>query len=326
MKRKSNILITGVAGFIGFNLSISLLKDNKNIIGIDNINDYYSVKLKKDRLKELNKFKNFKFFKIDLVNYKNLNKIFRKYKIDKIIHLAAQAGVRYSIENPKKYLNSNFVGFFNILELSRVNKITKIIYASSSSVYGNTKKFPLNEYSNLNPNNFYGLSKKTNEEIASIYSRYYKLKLIGIRFFTVYGEWGRPDMSIFKVIDASFKNKIFYLNNYGKHHRDFTYIGDVVMMLKKIKFQQKTKNEIYNICSNKPIKLAVIFKILSKYMKLPKIKKRKLQKADVVKTHGNNLKIIKNTKFKKFTSFKIGLLNTLDWYKKYNKIGLNKLN
>ncbi len=320
MKRKSNILITGVAGFIGFNLSLSLLKENKQIIGIDNINDYYSVKLKKDRLTELKKFKNFKFFKTDLVNSNSLNKIFKKYKIDKIIHLAAQAGVRYSIENPKKYLNSNFVGFFNILELSRINKIKKIIYASSSSVYGNTKKFPLNEYSSLNPNNFYGLSKKTNEEIASIYAKYYKLKLIGIRFFTVYGEWGRPDMSIFKIIDASFKNKIFYLNNYGKHHRDFTYIGDVVKMLKKLKFRKKTTNEIYNISSNKPIKLGVIFNILSKYMKLPKIKKRQLQKADVVKTHGNNLKIIKNTGFKNFTNFEMGLLNTLKWYKAYNRI------
>ena len=320
MKRKSNILITGVAGFIGFNLSLSLLKENKQIIGIDNINDYYSVKLKKDRLTELKKFKNFKFFKTDLVNSNSLNKIFKKYKIDKIIHLAAQAGVRYSIGNPKKYLNSNFVGFFNILELSRINKIKKIIYASSSSVYGNTKKFPLNEYSSLNPNNFYGLSKKTNEEIASIYAKYYKLKLIGIRFFTVYGEWGRPDMSIFKIIDASFKNKIFYLNNYGKHHRDFTYIGDVVKMLKKLKFRKKTTNEIYNISSNKPIKLGVIFNILSKYMKLPKIKKRQLQKADVVKTHGNNLKIIKNTGFKNFTNFEMGLLNTLKWYKAYNKI------
>ncbi len=320
MKRKSFILVTGVAGFIGFNLSMSLLRDNKRLIGIDNINDYYSIQLKKDRVNQLKKFKNFKFHKIDLESYNALNKIFNKYKIEKIIHLAAQAGVRYSIVNPKNYLNSNYNGFFNIIELSRLKKIKKIIYASSSSVYGNSKKFPLKENHQINPNNFYGLSKKNNEEMADIYSKYYKIKFIGLRFFTVYGEWGRPDMSIYKFIDASFASKIFFLNNYGNHQRDFTYIRDVVSIVKKIKFHNKFENTIYNICSNNPIKLTAIFGILSKYIKIPKIKKRKLQQADVIKTHGDNTKIIKETKFKNFTSFEKGLLNTLNWYKQYNKI------
>ena len=322
MKRKPFILVTGAAGFIGFNLSMSLLKDKKQIIGIDNVNDYYSVQLKKNRINQLKKFKNFKFHKVDLANYKALNNIFTKYKIEKIIHLAAQAGVRYSIIQPKKYLKSNFVGFFNIIELSRLKNIKKIIYASSSSVYGNSKKFPLKENHTINPNNFYGLSKKNNEETASIFSKYYDIKFIGIRFFTVYGEWGRPDMSIYKFIDASFKNKIFFLNNYGNHQRDFTYIKDVVAILKKIKFKKNIKNEIYNICSNKPIQLTKIFSILSKHMKMPLIKKRKLQQADVIKTHGDNKKVINETNFNRFTSFEKGLLNTLNWYKQYNKIKL----
>ena len=317
MKNKSLILITGAAGFIGFNLVESFLKDGKKILGLDNINNYYSQKLKKDRIKKLKENNNFFFYKIDLSNKKNLEKIFKKHKIGKIIHLAAQAGVRYSINNPEKYLYSNTIGFFNIIELSRKYKINKIIYASSSSVYGNSKNFPLSEKDKINPNNFYGLSKKNNEEMASIYSKYYKIQFVGLRLFTVYGEWGRPDMSIFKLIDCSFRKKIFHLNNHGNHHRDFTYIGDVVKMIKKIKFNKNFRNEIFNISSNNPIKLTKLISIISKYIIIPKIKKRELQKADVLKTHGDNKKIRNITNFKKFTSFNIGLFNTVNWYKKY---------
>ena len=245
------ILLTGCAGFLGFNLSLKMLeKKNFRIIGVDNLNDYYSVPYKKKRLNILKKNKNFQFYKVDISNFKGLKKIFIKHKFDLIINLAAQAGVRYSISNPKEYMESNIVGFFNIAELSRVHKIEKVFYASSSSVYGEQKKFPLKENTVINPKNIYSLSKKNNEEIAEIYSNYYNMNFIGLRFFTIYGEWGRPDMLILKYILSYLNKKTFYLNNYGDHYRDFTYVKDVVenlMILTKKKF--KTKNEIFNIHS-----------------------------------------------------------------------------
>ena len=313
-----NILVTGCAGFIGFNLCNSLLKNKNNkIIGIDNINSYYSTKLKIDRLKNLQKNKNFKFYKKDLKNYNDIFKIFKSNKINIIYHLAAQAGVRYSIENPKKYSDSNVIGFFNLLEISRIKNVKKIIYASSSSVYGESKTFPLNEKQKILPKNFYGLTKKINEQMADVYSNYYKIKLIVLRFFTVYGEWGRPDMSIFKIIDASFRKKIFYLNNFGNHERDFTYIGDVVNIIKKIKFSSKNNHTIYNIASNKPIGLKKLLKLISTLIPLPKIKTREMQKADVKKTHGDNKIIVNLTKYKKFCDIKSGLNRTINWYKSY---------
>ena len=200
------ILITGVAGFIGFNLAKFFLETNKKIkiIGIDNLDDYYSVKLKKDRIKNINKFKNFKFIKLDVYNKKALDKLFKKNKFDYVYHLAAQAGVRYSIENPQKYYNSNIIGFTNLLEVLRKNKVKKIIYASSSSVYGDSKKFPLKENLILKPKNIYALSKKFNEDLANVYKDLYKLNILGIRFFTVFGEWGRPDMFMLKYLKNIF--------------------------------------------------------------------------------------------------------------------------
>ena len=210
------ILVTGCCGFIGFNFTKFLAKSNKKlkIVGIDNLDNYYSVKLKKDRLKNLLKHKNFIFFKCDLENYKLIEKIFKKNKFKYIFHLAAQAGVRYSIINPKKYIKSNINGFFNILDLSRNIKVKKIFYASSSSVYGDSRTFPLEEKNTIHPKNLYGLTKKFNEELAEVFSKFYKMKLVGLRFFTVYGEWGRPDMMIIKYIDSSFKKKNFYLKGY----------------------------------------------------------------------------------------------------------------
>ena len=197
---KTNIIITGVCGFVGFNLARQLLKNKKVfILGIDNINNYYSVKLKMDRLKYLLKFKNFKFSKISIVNKKKLNSIFIKFKPKYIYHFAAQAGVQHSIKHPQKYIDNNVIGFFNILEISREIKPHKIFFASSSSVYGDQKVSKLNEKLILNPKNMYGLSKKNNEEMAFIYSHLYKLNLIGLRFFSIFGEWGRPDMFFLKL-------------------------------------------------------------------------------------------------------------------------------
>ena len=205
------ILITGCAGFLGYHLCQKILKADKNskIIGIDNLNNYYSVSYKKKRLSFFKNDKNFKFYKIDISNFKKLEDIFKKNKFDIVINLAAQAGVRYSISNPKEYVNSNILGFFNIAELSRIFNITKVYYASSSSVYGEKKKFPLKESENINPKNIYSLSKKNNEEIAEIYSNYYNIQFIGFRFFTIYGEWGRLDMQILKYIIAIIKKKYF---------------------------------------------------------------------------------------------------------------------
>ena len=184
------ILITGAAGFIGFNLSKFLLTNtNYKIIGIDNFNDYYDVNLKKKRNEILLKFKNYKFNKIDICNNKNLNKIFKQEKFHFVFHFAAQAGVRYSIKNPRKYIDSNYLGFFNILENSNLYNIKRLFYASSSSIYGENSKFPLKEKYFTKPKNIYGLSKKNNEELSEFYNKYYGLKSVGLRFFTVYGEW-----------------------------------------------------------------------------------------------------------------------------------------
>ena len=308
------ILITGCCGFIGFNLANQLLKKGFKIIGIDNINDYYDVRLKYQRLKILKQRKNFKFYKIDISDYKKIEQIFNRNKIETIINLAAQAGVRYSIENPKKYLLSNTVGFYNILENARLKSIKNIIFASSSSVYGDKKKFPLKETDEINPKNFYGLTKKHNEEMAETYSKLYKMNICGLRFFTVYGEWGRPDMFMLKYINSE---KNFELYNRGEHYRDFTYIKDVnLIILKLIKKKLKGFN-IFNICSNKPIKITKIISLINKKLNKNKLKiiKLGLQKADVIKTHGSNYKIKKILKLKNFTSINKGVNNLIDWHK-----------
>ena len=311
------VLITGCAGFIGFHLSEKLLK-NKNfkIVGIDNLNSYYSVKLKKSRLNILKKNKKFKFFKIDISNYNKLKKIFNENKFDIVINLAAQAGVRYSIINPKDYVQTNILGFFNILELCRIKKIKNFFYASSSSVYGDKKIYPVSEKSEIIPKNIYSFSKKSNEDIADIYWKQYSMKSIGLRFFTVYGEWGRPDMLMMKYMIAKKNNQKFFLNNNGKHFRDFTYIFDVVEILNRLLSVKVKKNEVYNICSNKPINVNRILNKLNKLYGRPLIVNKKRLSIEVLKTHGLNTKIKKTVNFKKFTSIDNGIKNLVIWAKK----------
>ena len=308
------VIITGVAGFIGFNLSNYLLKKKIKVIGIDNIDDYYDTKIKYQRLKILNKFEKFKFHKTNIQDHKKLDIIFKKNKINCVIHLAAQAGVRYSIKNPKKYLDSNINGFFNILELSKKYKIKKLIFASSSSVYGENTKFPLKENNQINPKNFYGLTKKNNEEMAKIYSNLYNMNICGLRFFTVYGEWGRPDMFMMKYLHSK---KSFDLYNKGEHYRDFTYIKDVIEIILKIIKSSQKGFQLFNICSNDPIKITKVIKIINKHINKSKLRINRLglHKADVIKTHGDNSKLIKEIKFKKFTALNIGLKNLIEWYK-----------
>ena len=311
------ILITGVAGFIGFNFAKFLLEKKYKIIGIDNLNDYYDVNLKKRRLKQLFNSKNFKFYKVDLIEKKKIKEIFKNNNIDFIFHFAAQAGVRYSIDHPAKYIDSNILGFYNLIENIKNFKIKRLFYASSSSVYGENKNFPLNEKEQIFPKNIYGLSKKINEEIGFIFNKYYNTKLIGLRFFTVYGEWGRPDMMMMKYIDCFYKNKIFYLNNYGNHSRDFTYIGDVVNILYLLlkKHKNLKSYDLFNICSNKPINLKTIISFMKKNKIYPKIKKVSLQKADILKTHGDNKKLLKSIKYKKFSDWRSSVYKTIVWYK-----------
>ena len=239
------ILITGAAGFIGFNISKFLLLNKKiKVYGIDNLNDYYSVSLKNDRVKKLKTFKNFKFQKLDIRNKSKLENFFRNKSFSLIINLAAQAGVRYSLENPNEFVENNILGFYNLISVANKMKVKKIIYASSSSVYGDSKKFPLEEKNHIHPKNIYSLSKKNNEEMAEVFSRQFKIKFIGLRFFTVYGEWGRPDMFMMKYLKSSYHpSKKFYLNNYGKHTRDFTYINDVCEIVERLIFSKKKNFE-----------------------------------------------------------------------------------
>jgi UDP-glucuronate 4-epimerase len=310
-----NVLITGVAGFIGFSSADYLLKKKIKVLGIDNLDNYYSIKLKKKRLQILRENKLFKFKKIDILDYKKLVVFFKKNKIDAIIHLAGQAGVRYSLINPNKYLDANIGGFLNIIKASSNFKVKKIIYASSSSVYGESKKFPLKESHILNPKNIYGMSKKINEEIADSYRSKNKIDFIGLRFFTVYGEWGRPDMFLWKLFRAHKLKKIFYLNNFGNHDRDFTYIGDVVKILHRLIYKKFNKHEIFNICSNKTINIMKVIKIFKKNNNL-KVKLTKMHKADILKTLGSNEKIKKVLNIKKFSIFEERFSEVFKWFLK----------
>jgi len=315
-----NILITGCAGFIGFHLSEFLSKKYKKskIIGFDNINNFYSPILKKMRIKELKKNKNFYFKKMDLENKKKLENIFKKNKIKIVIHLAAQAGVRDSLKMPNSYFKSNFIGFMNIVAASNKNMVKKFIFASSSSVYGDKKKFPLKENMNISPKNIYAATKKINEDIANDLSKISNMKMIGLRFFTVYGKFGRPDMFIFKFLNSLLNNKKFYLFNKGNHYRDYTHIDDVVnIIINLIKKKITRKFQIFNICSNNPIDLNKLVKFISNFLNIkPKIIKKKRNSIEVLKTHGDNKKILSFLKIKLRKNIFFELPTIIDWYKK----------
>lgn len=314
-------LITGVAGFIGFHLAKELLKIKKNkVFGLDNLDDYYSVKLKKKRIQELKKNKNFQFIKIDLSNEKKMNNL-KIYNVDVVFHLAAQAGVRYTVKNPQKYVSVNIFGFINFLKYLEKNSAKIIFYASSSSVYGDNKNYPVNEKTYTNPKNIYALTKVLNEIAAKLFSKLFKKKFIGLRFFTVYGEWGRPDMLIYKYLTSAKNKKTFYINNYGKDLRDFTYIGDLIqILLILIKKKSLMKDhDIYNICSNNPISTNKVIQNL--FLHYPtKLKYEKANDIEMLKTHGDNKKIVKITSFKKFSNFNEKIKLCIKWYKKNYKL------
>ena len=308
------ILITGVGGFIGSQLSIKLLKNYK-VIGIDNLDNYYSVKLKKLRIKILKKHSNFKFYKIDIRNIKSLNNIISKNNFDYVFHFAAQAGVRYSVIKPNKYTTTNIFGTLNLLNLLKNKKIKKIFLASSSSVYGDMKKFPTKETDKLNPKNHYANTKKINEYTGYYFSKVYNLNIYMLRLFTVYGPYGRPDMFLMKLFKSIYTKDKFYLNNNGNHERDFTYIYDVVHILTKLmKIKIKKKYDIFNICSNKPLNISKLIKHINS--KIVKVKYTNISKnpLDVNKTHGSNNKVTKLINYKKFTDAKIGIKKLFEWY------------
>ena len=313
------ILITGAAGFIGYSLSNRFLKNKRNtIIGIDNFSKYSGSDIKKLRIQILKKSKNFKFKKIDITNKNKIKNFFKKNYFDIIVHLAAEVGVRYSIVRPDKYIKTNINGFFNIVESLKYNQPKKFLFASSSSVYGDCKSFPLKESQNLHPKNIYALSKKNNEEIANVYSKKYKTKFIGLRFFTVFGELGRPDMFFFKLLFTAFKNKKLYVNNFGNHYRDFTYIKDVINILIKLtRVKLFKKYQVLNVCSSRPIFLKKFIKISEKYTKKINIVNIPAHPADVYKTHGSNKKLFKLIKSIKFTKLETAIKNSIISYKRY---------
>ncbi len=311
-----NVLITGAAGYIGnyFTKKIAFRHSKINFICIDNLNNYYDKRVKYLRVKELKNIKNIKFFKLDIKDKKKINVLFKKYHFKEVYHFAAQAGVRYSETNPQAYVDSNITGFSNIIEASKKNKINKFFYSSSSSVYGDYKNSPFKEEDKLRPKSLYALTKKFNEELAKTYFDNYKFKSIGLRFFTVIGESGRPDMLINKYLDASFNKKKFYLNNYGRGERDFTYIYDVVDIILKLRNKSIKKNEVFNICGNSTTKLKTVLKLLSQEAPKLNIIQRKANKLDVLKTHGNNSKLKKKIRNFKFTKSNKSLLTTIKWY------------
>ena len=314
----NKILITGSAGFIGYHLCRSLLNDEVEILGLDNLNDYYDVNLKISRLDKLKRFKNFSFKKIDISNRVSLTNAFKKFNPDIVINLAAQAGVRYSIENPYAYLDSNLVGFLNIIELCRNNNVKNFIYASSSSIYGANKKSPFSESDRVDsPISFYGASKKANELIAHSYSHLYNLKTTGLRFFTVYGPWGRPDMAMFIFTKRILENKPIEVYNNGKMKRDFTYIDDIIMGIRSA-IEKNYDCEIFNLGNNKSENLMDMISIIEQELDMKAIiDYKKLQPGDVVETLSDITKSKEMLNYNPSISITKGIPKFIDWYKSY---------
>ncbi len=323
------ILITGSAGFIGYHLSNEMILSKKNsVIGIDNLSDYYDFSLKKSRVKSLKKKskKNYLFIKTDISNFFQLEKIFKAYKFDIVVNLAAQAGVRYSIKNPEAYLKSNLIGFFNILELSKKYKIKHLISASSSSVYGKTKQLPLKVSRPADqPIQFYAATKRSNEIMGYSYSELYKMRITMIRFFTVYGPWGRPDMSPFLFVKNILNNKKINVFNHGNHQRDFTHVYDIIEGIKLVinkKASKKIQNfNIINLCRGKKIKLINFIKIIEECLnKKSKINFMKMQKGDIENTLGDLNETKKFIRFNPKIDIKEGMKSFIEWYKFFYSI------
>ena len=316
------IIITGCAGFIGFHLTKNLLEKKKYIIGIDIIDKYYDPKKKNDRLKILRKYNNFKFLKIDLNKYDLIYSKVKNYKIQFIVHLAAQPGVRISIKKPHNTLKQNLIPFINILEIARIKKVKKFLFASSSSIYGDTKTYPFVEKDTQNvPVSVYGATKLSNEIIASSYSKNFNMKTIGLRFFTVYGPYGRPDMAYYSFLDDLKKNKKIKVFNKGNMLRDFTYIDDVVTGITSlINFNMKKNHDVINIGKGKPDQLMKLIKLIEvNYQKKFKIEYTKsIPNGDIKKTFSNVNKAKKLIRWNPKVSLNEGIKRFVNWYKLNN--------
>ena len=332
------ILVTGAAGFIGFYTCLKLVKQGHQVYGIDNINDYYNPKLKFDRLKELGfnqdeailfktdlrsaKFNSLRFSRMDLVDHISVQNLFKKEQFEIVCNLAAQAGVRYSIENPKAYIDSNISGFLNILEGCRNHKVKHLVYASSSSVYGKNIKMPFETKDNVDhPISLYAATKKSNELMAHTYGHLYDFKTTGLRFFTVYGPWGRPDMAYYLFTDAIFNNKPIKVFNNGFMERDFTYIDDIVNGVTKViekNIKSRENYKIYNIGNNKTESLQYFISTLEQAIGKEAIKEmHPMQQGDVPKTFANVDELIKDYNYKPNTSIQFGVRKFVNWYKMY---------
>jgi len=314
-----NNLITGVAGFIGFHLAKRLLENGETIIGIDNLNDYYDVNLKLARLKELEKYPKFQFVKIDIADKFALNEIFEKHHFDIVINLAAQAGIIYSTVNPYAYIHSNIIGFVNILECCRENK-TKLIYASSSSVYGDNKKMPFSETDKIEtPKNLYAKTKIENEVLAKIYSEHFDMQIIGLRFFSVYGSWGRPDMAYMIFADKISKGLPIDIFGNEKMKRDFTHVSDIATAVEKtLNSENLNKSDIFNVGNSTPISILEVVKFLEKYLqKKAIINFQPLRHEEIIETFADCSKLENTINFKPKTYIENGIEEFVKWYKDY---------
>jgi len=332
------ILVTGAAGFIGFHTCLKLVKQGHEVYGIDNINDYYDPKLKFDRLSELGfneaetkqfnnevqsaKFNSLRFSRIDLVDHESIDNLFKQEQFEVVCNLAAQAGVRYSIENPKAYIDSNISGFLNILEGCRNHKVKHLVYASSSSVYGENKKVPFETTDNVDhPISLYAATKKSNELMAHTYGHLYGFKTTGLRFFTVYGPWGRPDMAYYLFADAISNDQPIKVFNNGEMERDFTYIDDIVNGVTKIiekNIDSRDHYKIYNIGNNKTESLQDFIITIEEAIGKDAIKEMyPMQQGDVPRTFADIDKLIDDIDYKPSTSIRDGLVKFINWYKKY---------
>jgi len=330
------ILVTGSAGFIGFHLTKKLLELGCNVVGLDNLNDYYDMRLKLDRLKCLEVSDTFKFVKLGLEDRKEIGKLFVNEQFDKVIHLAAQAGVRYSINNPYAYVDSNLVGFMSILEGCRHTNVNHLIYASSSSVYGGNTRMPFSEHDSVDhPVSLYAATKKANELMAHTYSSLYGLPTTGLRFFTVYGPWGRPDMACFLFTKAILEGRSIDLYNYGEMKRDFTYIDDIVEGIVKVvnlipapnaAWDRDSPNpatsyapyRVYNIGNNNPVSLVDFVKTIEGCLgKTAKINLLPIQAGDIPTTFADIDNLFNDTGFKPSVSIKDGMQHFVNWYLEY---------
>lgn len=335
------ILVTGAAGFIGFHVCKSLLERNHEVVGLDNINDYYDTKLKYDRLQELgisnkeaesfnilvnsSSYPTFRFVRMALEDRTNIPELFKAESFDVVCNLAAQAGVRYSLENPEAYVDSNLVGFLNILEACRHNNVKHLVYASSSSVYGANEKVPFETKDRVdNPVSLYAATKKSNELMAHTYSHLFNLPTTGLRFFTVYGPWGRPDMAMFLFTDAILNNRPIKVFNNGQLERDFTYIDDIVEGITKI-MESKTADhsnkipyKVYNIGNNQSVKLMDFIQSIEDCLGIEAKKDMlPMQPGDVLRTWADVDDLIKDHGYRPNTPVKVGIRHFIDWYKNY---------